>query len=100
MTSTNPLAELRRNGFDADLHHGRVRVWPRHKLTKALAQFVTVNLPEINDELIAEDNMKTVGNVFLWNLPVVDREGNELLPGEIPGYMNGQQFAEVPMPGA
>ena len=70
MTNTNPLAALRRKGFDADLHQERVRVWPRHKMNKALALFVTANLPEIAQALVVESNEKRINNVLLWDLRV------------------------------
>ncbi|ANE54769.1 MULTISPECIES: hypothetical protein [Methylomonas] len=101
MTAFNPLAELRRQGFDADLHQGQVRVWPRHKVRKALAMFVTANLPAITQALAAEDNMKSVNNVLLWDLPVPVNAGNSEPPaGAIPEHLNGQRFAGIPAPGA
>lgn len=97
MTTINPLAELRRKGFDADLHQDRVRVWPRHQVTKALARFVTFHLAEIAQALRVESNEKLINNVFLWDLPAPQRTaiGNpdDTAAGEIPDYMNGERFA-------
>ncbi|WP_445369743.1 hypothetical protein ACH5Y9_11710 [Methylomonas sp. BW4-1] len=97
MTTFNPLAELRRKGFDAELHQQRVRVWPRHKMTKSLAQFVTANLSAISGQLIAEANMKGIDNVFLWDLPAPQRTeagvSEDPTAEEIPEYMNGESFA-------
>jgi hypothetical protein len=97
MTELHPLAAIRRQGFDADLHQGRVRVWPRHKMTKALAQFVTANLPAIAGELIAEANVKSINNVFVWDLPPPQHNSagdpEDATAGDIPEYMNGESFA-------
>jgi len=102
MTELHPLAAIRRQGFDADLHHGRVRVWPRHKMTKALALFVTANLPAITEALAAEANIKSVNNVFLWDLPAPQRTetdfSEDVAVGNIPEHLNGQRFAGVPVP--
>ncbi|OAI19862.1 hypothetical protein A1507_05780 [Methylomonas koyamae] len=99
MTEFNPLAELRRQGFDADLHQGRVRVWPRHKVKKALALFVTTNLPAITQALAVEHNMKSVNNVLLWEPPAPVAIGDREPPaGAIPEHLNGQRFAGIPAP--
>lgn len=47
MTTTNPLTALRIKGFNADLYQNRLRIWPRHKMSKKDRQFVTDNLQEI-----------------------------------------------------
>lgn len=100
MTQLHPLAELRRQGFDADLHQGRLRVWPRHKVKKALALFVTANLPEIAQALVVESNEKRINNVFLWELTappsIVDDGSEDAMDGEIPNHLDGQRFADVP----
>lgn len=97
MTELHPLAAIRRQGFDADLYQRRVRVWPRHKMTKTLCQFVTANLPTITEALVAEDNVKSINNVFLWELPAPQRtepaNSEDATGDEIPGYMNGECFA-------
>lgn len=102
MTNTiNPLAELRRQGYDADLHHNRIRVWPRHKMKKALALFVTANLPEITEALVVESNEKRINNVLLWDLPptriAIDHPGKSM-DGAIPEHLNGRRFAGIPAP--
>lgn len=97
----NPLAELRRQGFDADLHHGRIRVWPRHKMKKALALFVTAHLPEITNALVVESNEKRINNVFLWDLPpprVAADHSEDAIDGAIPEHLNGHRFAGIPAP--
>lgn len=100
MTDHNPLAELRRQGYDADLHHNRIRVWPRHKMKKSLALFVTAHLPEIAQALVVESNEKRINNVLLWDLPapprIADDDPEDAMEGEIPSYLNGQCFAGVP----
>lgn len=100
MTELHPLAELRRQGFDADLHQGRVRVWPRHKMKKALALFVTTHLPAITDALAAEDNLKSVNNVLLWDLPHRSAAGHpDGAPADaIAEHLNGRRFAGIAAP--
>lgn len=94
MTELHPLAELRRQGFDADLHQDRVRVWPRHKMTKAQALFVTFHLPDIAQALQVESNEKRINNVYLWEAPAAasHRDATDA----IPDFLNGQRFAGVP----
>ncbi|MDT4328730.1 hypothetical protein ACQE3D_09685 [Methylomonas sp. MS20] len=94
MTELHPLAELRRQGLDADLHQGRVRVWPRHKMTKAQALFVTLHLPDIAQALRVESNEKRINNVFLWDAPAA-ASGPDA-GATIPDFLNGQRFAGVP----
>ncbi len=100
-TTITPLAELRRQGFDADLRHGRIRVWPRYKMKKALALFVTANLPEITDALVVESNEKRINNVLLWDLPptriATDHPENSM-DDAIPEHLNGRRFAGIPAP--
>jgi len=93
----NPLAEIRRKGFDADLHQERVRVWPRHKMNKADCQFVTAHLQAIVQELTVESNDKAIKNYFLWELPAPKHRelgGPEWETKDgIPGYMNGEVYS-------
>lgn len=96
MTQLHPLAELRQQGFDADLHQQRVRIWPRHKMKKALALFVTANLPEIAKALVVEYNEKRLNNVLLWNLPSKAADDNRPPTDAIPEHLNGARFAGVP----
>lgn len=99
MTTFNPLAELRRQGFDADLHQGRVRIWPRHRIKKALALFVTFHLEDITQALVVESNEKLIDNVFFWDLPAPVKVGDsEPTAGAIPEHLNGRRFAGVPAP--
>lgn len=95
MTTINPLAELRRKGFDADLHQNRVRIWPRHKIKKALALFVTFHLAEIAQALRVESNEKQINNVLLWEMPELAGHPDDAADA-IPEYLNGQRFAGVP----
>lgn len=100
MTALHPLAAIRQQGFDADLHQGRVRVWPRHKVKKSLALFVTAHLPEITQALVVESNEKLINNVLLWDLPASTRlaagDQEDAMEGEIPNHLDGQFFAGVP----
>lgn len=96
MTDNNPLAELRQQGFDADLHQQRVRIWPLHKMKKELALFVTANLPEIVQALVVEHNEKRVDNVLLWNLPSKAADDNRPPTDAIPEHLNGARFAGLP----
>lgn len=94
MTTTNPLAEIRCKGFDADLHENRLRVWPRHKMSKADCQFITANLAEIIYELAVEENGRSIKNFFLWELPAQKRtEFGDSEGDTIPGYMNGEDYS-------
>lgn len=95
MTMLHPLATIRRQGLDADLHQGRIRVWPRHKINKALALFVTAHLEEIAQELTVEYNEKHINNVLLWNTPR-NRGESGLPPEAIPKHLNGRRVAGVP----
>lgn len=93
----NPLAEIRRKGFDADLHEDRLRVWPRHKMNKADCLFITAHLAAIVYELTVEENAKAINNYFLWELPAQKRTefGDpewETQDG-IPGYMDGENYS-------
>ncbi|MGY6278316.1 hypothetical protein [Methylomonas sp. MgM2] len=95
-TTINPLAEIRQQGFDADLHQHRVRIWPRHKMNKALALFVTAHLPEITQALVVEYNEKRINNVLLWEQPTSAANENGPPVEAIPDHLNGARFAGVP----
>lgn len=94
----NPLAELRRQGLEADIYKARLRVYPRRRLNKALCQYVTANVPAIVEGLIAEQKAKAGDHEFLWELPTkvsVEHFGFEFDMAEvIPHHINGQFFAE------
>lgn len=102
MTELHPLAELRRQGLDADIFKGRLRVYPRRRMTKEFCQYVTEHLPAIVDGLIAEQAARAGDYEFLWDLPIkvgVENFGFEVDMREvIPRYVNGQLFAGVPAP--
>ena len=105
MTSTiNPLAELRRQGLEADIYKARLRVFPRRRMTRAVCQFVTANLSEIVNGLIAEQVARASEYEFLWDLPMaigVEHFGFEVDMREIiPQYINGELFGGVPAPSA
>lgn len=100
MTELHPLAELRRQGFDADLNQGRVRVWPRHKMTKAQALFVTFHLADIAQALRVESNERLINNVFLWEVPAAAGHPDVAPAEAIPEHLNGRSFAGIPAPGA
>jgi hypothetical protein len=93
----NPLAEIRRQGLEADIFKARLRVYPRRLMNKALCQYVTEHLNEIVDGLIAEQKAKASECEFLWDLPShigVEHFGFEVdMRTVIPDYLSGQFFA-------
>lgn len=101
-TPLNPLAELRRQGLEADIFKARLRVYPRRRMNKALCQYVTAHLTEIVDGLIAEQKAMASDNEFLWELPMkigVEHFGFEVDMREIvPQHINGELFGGVPEP--
>jgi len=92
----HPLAELRRQGFEADLYQARLRVYPRSRMNKALCQYVTANLPAIVDGIVAEQKEKAKDDAFLWELPPkigVDLFGFEVdMVEKIPYHLNGEFY--------
>lgn len=98
-TTINPLAELRRQGLEADIFKARLRVYPRRRMNKAICQYVTEHLAAIVDALIAEQKAKSGDNELLWDLPIkvgVENFGFEVDMREvIPNHLNGQFFAET-----
>jgi hypothetical protein len=102
-TTINPLAELRRQGLEADLFKARLRVYPRQRMTKALCQYVTEQLPAIVEGLIAEQAARAGKCDFLlWELPLtigVEHFGFEVdMVETIPRHINGELFGGVPAP--
>ena len=103
MTKTiNPLAELRRQGFSADIYKARLCVFPRRRMTRAVCQFVTANLAAIVDGLIAEQAARASKDEFLWELPMtigVEHFGFEVDMREIiPQHLSGEMFGGDPAP--
>ncbi|OAI12598.1 hypothetical protein A1359_13760 [Methylomonas lenta] len=98
----NALAELRRQGLEADIYKARLRVFPRRRMTRAVCRFVTANLAAIVDGLIAEQAARTSKDEFLWDLPMkigVEHFGFEIDAREIiPQQLNGELFGGVPAP--
>jgi hypothetical protein len=101
--TTNPLAELRRQGLEADIFKARLRVYPRQRMTRAVCQFVTANLAAIVNGLIAEQVARASKDEFLWDLPMnigVEHFGFEVdMREKVPQYINGELFGGVPAPG-
>ena len=101
-TTINPLAELRRQGFEVDIFKARLRVYPRRRMTRAVCQFVTANLAAIVDGLIAEQELKASKDFFLWELPIVvgvEHFGFEVdLREIIPQHLSGEMFGGDPAP--
>lgn len=52
--TNTPLTQLRKQGLDAVFSRCRVCVFPRHKITSSIADFVTNNLEAIANELNQE----------------------------------------------
>jgi hypothetical protein len=101
--SINPLAELRRQGLEADIFKARLRVFPRQRMNMAVCQFVTANLAAIVNGLIAEQVARASKDEFLWDLPMnigVEHFGFEVdMREKVPQYINGELFGGVPAPG-
>lgn len=101
-TTINPLAELRRQGLEADIFKARLRVYPRQRMTRAVCRFVTANLSEIVNGLIAEQAARASKDEFLWELPMtigVEHFGFEVDFREIiPQHLSGEMFGGVPAP--
>ena len=100
---TNALAELRRQGLEADIYKARLRVFPRQRMNRAVCQFVTANLTVIVNGLIAEQAARASEYEFLWELPMdigVEHFGFEVdMREKVPQYINGELFGGVPAPG-
>ncbi len=102
-TTITPLAELRRQGLEADIFKARLRVYPRQRMNREVCQFVTANLAAIVNGLIAEQAARASKDEFLWDLPMnigVEHFGFEIDAREIiPQQLNGELFGGVPAPG-
>ena len=95
MTTFSPLASIRRKGFDADLHQGCLRVWPRHKMKRADCRFVSFHLLDIVKELTVEANEKAIENYFAWVEPATANTGlsGSELDMAIRPHMNGAAYS-------